>query len=385
LNDISVKQADPDGGDDATAVVANQMTVQTLAVVTLAIIAVVWALSVAAEVIVPLLLAMMLKLMLQPVMRFLSRRVRLPMTVAALLLIVALFSIAAGIGLTIAVPAAGWIKKAPQGLTTLQNQLSLLRGPFASVQYVLQEMEHMASPADGSADTVVAARSSTDFGSVILSILLGTQQFFGRLVVLLVTLFFMLAAGDSMLRKLVEVIPDFQKKKHVVYIANEIERNISGYLVTIAAINAAVGAITGAAMYFCGIADPLLWGTVAFLLNFIPIVGPLIGVGTIFLVALLTFGHPVPALLTAAIYLGVHITESQLATPMLIARRFTLSPLLVIISLFFWYWLWGIPGALLSVPLLAACKIVCDRIPSLAPMGHMLGAARDRSVSGAGR
>src|ERR1019366_3606925 len=103
----------------------------------------------------------------------------------------------------------------------------------------------------------------------------------------------------------------------------------------------------------CGLGDPLLWGTVAFLLNYVPIVGPLIGIGTIFFVGLLTFGHVLPALLPAAIYLGVHLTEGQLVTPLLLARQFTLSPLIVIVSLFFWDWMWGIPGALLSVPLLA--------------------------------
>jgi predicted PurR-regulated permease PerM len=337
---------------------------------------------VAAEIVVPLLLAMVLKLMLQPAMRLLSDRMKLPVGVSAFVLIVALFGVLAAVGLAIAVPASGWIAKAPQGLKTLQDQLRLLRGPLAAAQYLLQQAEHLAEPAGASGNAPVAATaSSTGLGNVGISILMGTQYFFGRLIVLVVTLFFMLAAGDSMLRKLVEVVPTFRRKKDVVTITNEIERNVSGYLATITAINAAVGVVTGCAMYACGIADPLLWGTVAFLLNFIPILGPLIGVGTIFLVGLLTFGHALPALLPALIYLGVHITEGQLVTPMLLARQFTLSPVLVIISLFFWHWMWGIPGALLSVPLLATFKIVCDRIPSLAPLGHMLGAPNQRANS----
>jgi predicted PurR-regulated permease PerM len=270
-------------------------------------------------------------------------------------------------------------------LQTLQDQLSKLKGPLASVQYYLHEAERLAEPtlpeptAPAGNVAVVRAQSPIALESVGLSILLGTQRFFGRLLVLVVTLFFMLASGDSMLRKLVEAVPRLDEKKHVVFIVHEIDRNVSIYLATITALNAAVGIITGCAMYLCGVADPLLWGTVAFLLNYVPIVGPLIGVGIFFLVALLTYGHALPALLPALVYLGIHIAEGQIVTPLVLARRFTLSPLIVIVSLFFWYWLWGIPGALLSVPLLATVKIVCDRIPCLAAMGHMLGAPNQRS------
>ena len=365
---------------------SSRQGVQTVALVTLALIAVFWALSVAAEIVVPLLLAAVLKLMLQPAMRLLSDRMRLPVGVSAFLLIVTLFGLIAGVGMSIAVPATGWIDKAPQGLKTLQEQLSTLREPLSTVQYFLHQAEHIAEPSDAPAvaPIVVAApaQSSIGLGNVGISILLGTQLFFGRLFVLMVALFFMLAAGDTMLRKLVEVIPRFHEKKHVVFIANEIERNVSGYLATITVINAAVGVLTGLAMVACGISDPLLWGTVAFLLNYIPIVGPLVGVGILFVVGLLTYGHALHALLPALIFLGIHITEGQIVTPLLLARRFTLSPLIVIISLFFWHWLWGIPGALLSVPLLATFKIVCDRIPSLAALGHMLGAPNRRVQAG---
>ncbi len=353
----------------------------------MATLATFWALSVAADFIVPLLLAVMLKLVLGPAMRFLSERMRLPESLSALLLVVVLFGVIAGIGLTIAVPASGWIAKAPQGLQTLQDQLSKLRGPLASVQYYIHEAERLAEPtppepaAPAANVAVVRAQSPIALESVGVSILVGTQHFFGRAFVLVITLFFMLAAGDSMLRKLVEAVPRLEEKKHVVFIVHEIDRNVSIYLATITALNAAVGVATGLTMYLCGIADPLLWGTLAFLLNFIPIIGPLIGIGIFFLVAMLTYGHALPALLPALVYLGIHIAEGQFATPLLLARRFTLSPLIVIVSLFFWYWLWGIPGALLSVPLLATLKIVCERIPCLAAMGHMLGEPNQRSNS----
>jgi predicted PurR-regulated permease PerM len=360
-------------------------TAQTLALLTIAVLVLLHALSVAADLVIPLVLAMMLKLMLQPVMRLLSGRLRLPEAISALLVMLAMAAVVVAIGLSIAVPASGWIDKAPAGLRTLQEQVSVLRAPLAAAQEMLHGTERMIVPgapytepaapppaADKKAEAPPAP-SPFDLGSIGISILLGTQQFVGRLFVLLVSLFFMLAASDTMLRKLVEVVPRLEEKKHVVFIAGEIEDNISAYLFTITAINLGFGVIVGLAIWLSGIADPLLWGTVAFLLNYIPIIGPVIGIGVMFLVGLLTFEHALPALVPAAAYLALHLVEGEFVTPLLLARRFTLNPLLVILSLFFWTWLWGVPGAFLSMPLLAIAKIVCDRIPRLAPLGHMLG------------
>ena len=363
--------------------IATTLNAQTIALSVLAILAVFYALQMAAELVVPILLAIMLKLMLQPAMRFLCARLKFPMSVAALVLIVGLLGVIGGIGVAIAVPASGWIAKAPQGLQTLEDQLSRLRDPIEAAQQLLQRAEHLATPA-GTPAAVAAAPTAPaiGLGKVGVSVLVLTQQFFGRFFVVAVTLFFLLAAGDSMLRKLVEATPRFEGKKHVVYIMNEIERNISRYLATITMINLGVGAVVGVVVYFCGIADPLLWGTIAFLLNYIPIVGPLIGIGIIFIVGLLTFGHVGSAMVPSLFYLVAHLVEGQIVTPLLLSRRFTLSPVIVVLSLFFWHWLWGIQGALLSVPLLATIKIICDRIPSLAPLGHMLGAPSQLSHSG---
>jgi predicted PurR-regulated permease PerM len=366
----------------------SRRTVQTIALVTLAALAVLYSLSVAADLVIPLVLAIMLKLMLQPVMHLLSGRLSLPEPLGALLVMLALAAAVVAVGLSIAVPASGWIDKAPAGLHTLQNQVSLLRAPLAAAQDLLRDTEHQlvpgappeARPASPPAKPAPAA-SRFDLGSIGISILLGTQQFVGRLLVLVVTLFFMLAAGDTMLRKLVEVVPRLEEKKHVVFIANEIQDNVAAYLFTITAINLGFAVLVGIATWLTGIADPLLWGTVAFLLNYIPIIGPIIGIAMVFLAGLLTFGHALPALGPAAIYLALHLLEGELVTPLLLARRFALSPVLVILSLFFWTWLWGVPGAFLSMPLLAITKIVCDRIPALAALGHMLGAGSRRDTA----
>jgi predicted PurR-regulated permease PerM len=131
----------------------------------------------------------------------------------------------------------------------------------------------------------------------------------------------------------------------------------------------------GVSIWLLGLPDPLLWGTVAFLLNYIPILGPLFGMVLFFFVGLFSYSNVAWALAPSGIYLLVHVVEGETITPMLLAQRFTLNPVLVIATLMFWDWLWGIPGALLAVPLLAATKIVCDQIEVLTPLGHLLGAA----------
>jgi predicted PurR-regulated permease PerM len=186
-------------------------------------------------------------------------------------------------------------------------------------------------------------------------------------------LFFLLMAGDMMLRRFVEILPTLSNKKQAVDISREIEHQVSVYLGTVGVINAAVGTATGLAAYLCGLPDPVLWGTMAFLLNFIPILGPLGGIVILLLVGLLSFDRFWQAALPAGIYLLIHLAEGEMITPMLMARRFVLNPVLVIMSLVFWYWMWGLAGALVAVPLLAILKIICDRVNSLATFGHFLG------------
>jgi AI-2E family transporter len=184
--------------------------------------------------------------------------------------------------------------------------------------------------------------------------------------------FFLLVSGDIFLLRLVEILPRFSSKRQVVEISQQIESDISAYLVTITIMNAAVGIAMALAMWLTGVGDPILWGTVAFLLNYVPILGTALGVLIFLFAGLLTIDSLWQALLPAALYLGFHLIEGETVTPMLLARRFTLNPVLVIISLVFWFWMWGIPGAILSVPMLAISKIICDRVRPLAAFGHFL-------------
>jgi predicted PurR-regulated permease PerM len=321
----------------------------------------------AREILIPISFAFILKLLLQPAMRALTR-LHLPRTIAALLMIVVFFGIVGGIGVSISSPAAEWIAKAPESLTRLEQRLSVLKKPLEQLQEATKRVEDMAQ---SSQNQMTVAIKNPGLSSLLL---LNMQSLMVGLGVTVVLLFFLLVTGDMFLRRLVEIIPRLSNKKQLVEISQEIERNISGYLFTITLMNAAVGLLTGLAAYLFGMSDAILWGVAAFLLNYLPIFGPLLGTAMLFLAGLVTFDTIWQALLPTATYLLIHIIEGETVTPILLARRFTLNPVMVIISIVFWYWMWGVAGALLAVPMLAALKIICDRIRPLAAFGHFLGA-----------
>jgi predicted PurR-regulated permease PerM len=312
----------------------------------------------ASDVVLPIVLALVLSLLFNPGMRLLARA-HVPRPLAALLLMLAVFGAIVAIGAAMAGPAASWAQKLPGGITRIEERLQILSHPIQTLQSFLHQFDNL-SASGGSGPTIAQ------------TLFKGTQHFATGFFEMLLVLFFLLVSGDTFLRRLVEVVPTFRDKRRVVALFQEVEDNISAYLVTITLMNAAVGIVTGLAMWACGLSDPLLWGAVAFLLNYVPIMGPVVGVGLFFLAALLTIDPLWQVCLPPGLYLVIHLVEGEAVTPMLLARRFTLNPVLIIISLIFWFWMWGAPGAVLAVPLLAIAKIICDGVGPLAPIGHFL-------------
>ncbi|MEA2781146.1 MAG: hypothetical protein QOK29_2690 [Rhodospirillaceae bacterium] len=320
------------------------------------------------EVVLPIIFAIILYLVLQPAMRG-AAKLRVPKAVAALLIIFVFFGGMGALGFTLSGPAADWVSKAPDSLRRIEDRLFVFKQPIADLQSVSRQVEKIAEgPATDSKPVTVAGPGVSSF------LFSGTRTMLVGLGTTVILLFFLLVSGDLFLRRFVEILPTLSNKKQAVEISREIESNISSYLATISLMNLGVGILTGIAAYLCGLSDPILWGTVAFLLNFVPILGPLCGMVILVLAGLLTFDVVWQAVLPAGIYLVIHIVEGETVTPMLLARRFILNPALVIVSLIFWYWMWGIAGALLAVPLLATVKIICDRIRPLMALGHFLGA-----------
>jgi predicted PurR-regulated permease PerM len=318
----------------------------------------------AAEIVLPIVVAFVLMLVLQPAMRFLQRW-HVPRGLAAAALIITLFGALGGLGTALSGPAASWAEKVPAGLPKLQERLSFLSKPITAFQRLVTRAENLNSETKPLAVAVEGNRLSD-------RLLSGTRSVISGVLETVLVLFFLLVSGDTFLRRLVEVLPHFRNKRQAVDISQQIEADIAAYLITITLMNASVGVATGAVAAACGLSDPILWGVIAFLLNYVPILGPMIGVIIFLLAGLLSIDTLWVAFLPAGLYLAIHMIEGETVTPMLLARRFTINPVLVIVALVFWYWMWGVPGAILATPMLAVIKIVCDRIQSLSAFGHFI-------------
>jgi predicted PurR-regulated permease PerM len=203
-------------------------------------------------------------------------------------------------------------------------------------------------------------------------LLASTSEVLAGIGVVLVLAYFLLASGDLFLRKCMNVLHTKRDRQLLLKMARELQDSISGYLLTVSLINAGLGVAVAVVMALYGLPNALLWGAIATVFNFVPYIGASVGIGCVAAASLITFDTLGHALAPPATYLALTTVEAYLVTPAVLSHRFTLNPVVVLIALLFWGWLWGIPGALIAVPILMTAKIVCDYVPSLATFGEFL-------------
>ena len=300
------------------------------------LIAVLWSLYVAQAVVLPIVIAIVLKLLLQPLVRALER-VHIPRAIGSALAVLLLLAVFGVLGMVLSSPASKLLRDLPSLLQQMQEKIATLTEFMDRAQPMLEPLG-----LGGKAPTEMLTVSP---GSIAGTVAGGASAFASHLLETLLILFYMLVFGEVFMRRLVEVLPRFRDKKQAVSIADTVERDISAYLLTITIINAVVGLLAGVVMWAFGVPGPLVWGVVAFALNYVPILGPFAGVALFGAVGLATLGATWFAILPAVLYLAIHFAEGEIITPMLLARRFTLNPVAVIIALIFWYWLWGVQGS----------------------------------------
>ena len=226
------------------------------------------AVYVARDIVLPMIFAVMLNLLMQPALRALER-LRVPKALGSILLILVVLAAIVGIGAAVSGPAEAWIAKLPEGIPRIVERLSFLDAPIKTLRKFLTAANNF-----GAQGPQPSSPGPLDGGAILSSVFAGTRSFAGGLFTTVMFLYFLLVAGDSFLRRLVEVLPRFASKRQAVDISQQIERDISAYLVTITLMNALVGAATALVMWSTGVGDPILWGTVAFILNYVPILGP---------------------------------------------------------------------------------------------------------------
>jgi predicted PurR-regulated permease PerM len=341
-------------------------SIQSFSVTGLFILATLYSFYFAADFILPVVLALLASLFLLPLVRFL-RKGSIPEPVGAALAILALVILLLGVGSLVTRPFAGFLQDFPLYLDKIRDRVSLLSGPLQEVSQASKQVEQMMGSSQNS--TLLALKQD----SLLQILFRQTPVFVARLVIVVVLTYFLLAHGEFFLRKAVKVVPTLHDKRRIVEIAREIEWSISRYLASVTLLNLALGFFVGMSAALIGVANPLMWGGAAFLFNYIPFIGSACGIVLIAIAALIQFENPWYACLAPAAYLFLNALESNFITPHVVGRWMTLNPLAIVLSFLFWGWLWGVPGMLLAVPVLAVIKIVCDHIDRLAPMGEFLG------------
>ena len=338
------------------------------ALLVLATLAVGYTLWAAQDLLLPILLGMFFALVGNPIIRLL-RRLYVPRFVGALLVVVGGIAGTVALGNQLVVPASDWFRDVPKELRELTPKLRQLAKP---VQDANRAAENIARAAGGeSGKKVQIVRTQVDDPYKALT---ATPRLLASvLAVVLLTLFFMVY-GENLQRHAIALLPGRQQKKFTVDLLQSIEHEISRYVLTISVINALVGLIYAAILYALDVPLPeaLLWGTIVAVLNFAPYVGPLIGMALMLLVGFVTYKEPWLSVLPALIYLGLHTLEGQIVTPIVLGRRMALSPLILILALMLFGWLWGIVGLLLAVPLLVCVKLVLARVEGMEGWARLL-------------
>jgi len=339
--------------------------VRSIALTGLFVLAVFYTVYFMRSILLPIILAVLLSYLLRPIVRGLAH-LKIPLPVGSAFVLIGLLALV-GYGISaLATPAAGWLQKAPEGLTALQHKLIPVRKTVAQVTQATGEIEKLAST---NAETKSVEVKRHPISEMFFT---RTPEFISSAVLSVILLYFLLVHDQVFIAKLIKLLPTLSDKKTAVGIAHDIESHVSRYLLTITAINACLGLAVGTAVGLLGLRNPVMWGVMVALLNFVPYLGALTGIVCMTIGAVLSFDSLGYALVFPAVYLALGTLEGSFITPWVMGRALTLNPVMILLSLTFWGWMWGIVGIILAVPILAAFKIFCGHIKPMEPLAEFL-------------
>jgi predicted PurR-regulated permease PerM len=291
------------------------------------------------DILLPILIAAVVSLTLAPLIRAGKNHGVSPWITALLIVIVAIGALALA-AMALAGPVGEWIGRAPEIGATIKQKLVVLQTPLGALRRLQTELF-----GSGAAAPAPAAPS------VVLPVLAFITPAAGQLLLFFGTLLFFLVGQFGLRARLVSMFSNHESKLRFLRILNDIEKNLAGYLALVTMINAAVGTITALGAWLIGLPDPAIFGLIAAVLNYIPYVGPAIVVLVLFAVGLVSFPSLGHALIAPCGFIALTTLEGHFITPAIVGRRITLNPLMVVLALAFWTWMWGPIGAFLATPL----------------------------------
>jgi predicted PurR-regulated permease PerM len=339
------------------------------ALMVLSVLAVGYTLWAAQALILPVLLAVFLAMVGNPILRGLQR-LYMPRFLAALLVVFGGLAVAGVLGTQLARPAAQWMEQAPRQMRQLGNALRDFAKPVRQANEAAETIARAAGGETSRSPQVVRTQVDDPYG-----VLTRGPKLVAALFAVILLTFFFLVFGGRLQRSAIALLPTRQRQKITVNILQDIEREISRYVFTITTINVAVGLVFAALLHLLldvALQEALLWGTMVALLNYAPYVGPMIGIVLMLVVGFVTWKEVGPSLMPAGLYLGLNIIEGQFLTPIILGRRMALSPLILILALMVFGWMWGIVGLLLAVPLLVCVKLVLAKLDGMDGWARLL-------------
>jgi predicted PurR-regulated permease PerM len=359
----------------------SNISVRSVALTVLAVAATMYLLHWAQEAFIPIVLSILISYALEPIVVLLTRG-RVPRIVAAGLVV----TMAAGVlgyGVySLSNDAAAIVAQVPEAAQRLRRVMQRDRTPGA-IEQVQKAAEELQKTADQAAGQNPAARNVTrvqieepainvrqyvTWGSASL------VAFAGQATLVCFFVFFLLVSGDLFKRKLVKIAgPSLEKKRMTVQILDDINRQITRFLLVRVALSIVVGVATWIAFSMIGVEQAALWGAAAGIFDSVPYFGPVIVAASTSIIAFLQFGTVDMAMYVAGISLVITSIEGWLLTPWLTSRTARTNEVAIFIGLIFWSFVWGIWGTLLAVPMLVAVKACCDHIEDLKPVGELLG------------
>lgn len=320
----------------------------------------------ASTVFIPLVGGVMLYFLLRPITKIL-RKAGIPDGLSAGLLLIILLGVF-GLGVVkMSGPARTWAEDLPSYIREAEYKLRGVKQSVNVLNETTDAIENLAGEENQKEDRVAVQRNSiTD------RLFSHTRQFIGGSLIAFILAFFLLSSGDLFLRKVVCMLPHFHERRATVRIFRGIESSLSKYLLSVTLINIILGIAVGLTFYFMDMPNPILWGGVAAILNYVPYIGALVGVLVLLLVSIVTYDTIALALVPPLIYLVLTGLEGSLLRPVIVGKWLTLNPVAIFVALVLWGWMWGAIGTLLAIPMLVMLKIACDHIAWLRPFGTIL-------------
>jgi predicted PurR-regulated permease PerM len=341
---------------------------RSLETTVLTVLAVLYTMYVAREFLIPIVFALLLNFLLSPAIRRLARWHIKPPLGAGLVVVLLVGGMGFGV-YQLAGPAQRWAASAPQSFAKAQRKLRSIIQPMQQVSRNVEQAANAVGAPSSERKPEVVVQAGPSLSSRLFGT---TQRIVAGLVEIFILLYFLLAGGDLFLQKLIKVLPHFGDKVKAVEIARATESTVSAFLGTTLLLNIAEGIVVAFALWLLGMPNVVLWGVMVACLEFVPYLGAATATVVLGVAGLAQYDQIGHALMIPGAYLAINLLQSNLVTPMMLGHRLTLNPVAIFIGLAFFFWIWGVPGAFLAVPILATLKILCDNIASLAAIGEFL-------------